>query len=102
VYTYWHREILRLAHGRVYLNLLNTLQFSRHSSNWIIYIYSSSFMREELKRCLACISEGDMGDEELARNVLAQRPSVALELLRQLEAVGNNNTTADLDSLYLK
>lgn len=63
-------------------------------------------MREELKRCLACISDGDdMADldgEQLARNVLAQRPSVALELLRQLQAVGNNNTTADLDSLYLK
>jgi hypothetical protein len=91
VYAYWHTQILEIRFGRVFLNLLNTLQFSRHSSNWIIYVYSSSFMREEFKKCIACADS----EYELAEAVLVDRPSVAVEILRQLEL--NNTTMADQD-----
>lgn len=97
VYAFWHGEILRLNHGRVLLNLLNTLQFSRHSSNWLIYLYSSTFMRDELKKCLACTDS----EYELAQAALAERPSVAIEILRQLELDNlNNTTTGDPDLCY--
>lgn len=65
VYAFWHNQVLNMKYGRVFLNLLNTLQFSRHSSNWLIYIYSSSFIRDEFKKCVLCnendyeISNGD-------------------------------------------
>ena len=54
VYAFWHNQVLNMKYGRVFLNLLNSLQFSRHSSNWLIYIYSSSFIRDEFKKCVLC------------------------------------------------
>lgn len=95
VYAFWHRFILKTEYGRVVLNMLNTLQFSRHALNWIIYIYSSSFMREEFKKCIAC-AESDYELAEAAA-LAAQRPSVAIEILRQLEM---NNTTLEQEYDY--
>lgn len=95
VYAFWHRVILRTEYGRVILNLLNTLQFSRHALNWIIYIYSSSFMREEFKKCISC-AESDYELAEAAA-LAAERPSVAIEILRQLEL---NNTTLEQEYEY--
>lgn len=104
VYAFWHHQILEIRYGRVILNLLNTLQFYRHSSNWIIYVYSSSFMREEFKKCISCADS----EYELAQAALAERPSVAIEILRQIELENNKNpqTNAelednDLDLYYL-
>ena len=71
VYAFWRNEVLNLKYGRAFLNLLNTLQFSRHSSNWLIYIYSSSFIRDEFKKCVLCnendyeISNGDLNGDAL-------------------------------------
>jgi hypothetical protein len=54
VYAFWRNQVLTYKHGRVILNLLNTLQFSRHSLSWIIYILSSSKMRNAFRKCLKC------------------------------------------------
>ena len=94
VYAFWHASILKYRYGRIILNLLNTLQFSRHSFNWIIYVYSSSFMREEFKKCLSCADS----EYELAEAALAERPSVAIEILRQLEL--NNTSELDYYNIY--
>jgi hypothetical protein len=93
VYAFWHSEVTKLSHGRIILNLLNTLQFFRHSSNWIIYVYSSAFMREEMKKCIACT---DTEYELAAQAALGagggnggQRPRPTVELLRELERRAN-------------
>nr|QVK45784.1 G protein-coupled receptor [Proales similis] len=59
LYAFWHSYILRLDYGRVLLNLLNTLQFSRHATNWIIYFYSSYSMRNQFKSCAECLDLSD-------------------------------------------
>jgi hypothetical protein len=90
VYAFWH-HISETDSGRIVLNLLNTLQFMRHALNWIIYIYSSSFMREEFNKCLSC-ADSDSELAEAAALAAAQRPSVAIQILRQLEL---NNTSIE-------
>jgi hypothetical protein len=87
MYAFYHRQILAIRYGRVLLNLLNTLQFSRHGLNWIIYLYSSSYMREELKKCLACKNY----EFKMAEAVLAERPSVLIEILRQQLELNNTS-----------
>ncbi|RNA25125.1 FMRFamide receptor-like [Brachionus plicatilis] len=96
-YAFWHHEILEKKYGRVLLNLLNTIQFSRHGFNWIIYLYSSSFLRIEFKRCISCASlEYDLAEEALAR-----RPTQALEIMRQLENHQNRLSSTEYDQLDL-
>ena len=92
-YTFLREKILLIKHGRILLNLLNTLQFSRHAYNWIIYIYSSNFMREEFIKCIACTDSA----YEIAQ-VAIHRPSLAAEILRQLEA--NQSVIPDYDYCY--
>lgn len=99
VYAFWHTEILQKKYGRVLLNFLNTIQFSRHGLNWIIYLYSSSVMRSEFKKCISCaILEYDMTEEALA---LVNRPTVALEILRQFGKNENAISSTDQDQLDL-
>lgn len=95
-YAFWHKQIVQFSHGRILLNLLNTLQFFRHSANWIIYVYSSSFMREELTKCLMC---KDTEYEQAQAMLGNQRPSVAIQFLRQIEHQMNvNNLDEMMDS----
>ena len=100
VYAFWHGQILALAHGRILLNLLNSLQFFRHAANWCIYVYSSSFLREELGKCLQCQDT----EYEMAQAALGNaRPSVAIQFLRQLERNMNmNETNLESNSVTLK
>jgi hypothetical protein len=87
IYAFYHQQILKLRYGRVTLNLLNTLQFSRHGLNWIIYLYSSSYMREELKKCMACKTY----EFKMAEAALAERPSILIEILRQQLELNNTS-----------
>lgn len=97
VYAFWHQEILGQKFGRLILNILNTIQFSRHSFNWLIYLYSSTFMRIELKKCVSCTNS----DYELAQVALARRPTFAIEIIRQIEQNENKISTSDIDHLDL-
>jgi hypothetical protein len=91
VYAFWHSEVTKHAHGRIILNLLNTLQFFRHSSNWIIYVYSSSFMREEMKKCVACAdTEYELAAAQAAVLGEPNRRRPTLQLLRQLEQLNKH------------
>jgi len=81
VYALWRNKVLKLKYGRVLLNFLNTLQFSRHSSNWIIYAYSSSQLRESFKECISCVDS----EYELTDYIVAQRPSIAANLIEELK-----------------
>jgi hypothetical protein len=51
-------------------------------------------MREEFKKCLSCADS----EYELAEAALAERPSVAIEILRQLEL--NNTSELDYYNIY--
>jgi hypothetical protein len=91
LYAFWHSEVIKQAHGRIILNLLNTLQFFRHSSNWIIYVYSSSFMREEMKKCAACAeTEYELAAQAAALAANQRRPPT-VQLLRQLEKLNQQS-----------
>ncbi|CAF0992104.1 unnamed protein product [Brachionus calyciflorus] len=96
-YAFWHKSILTKKYGRLFLNLLNTIQFSRHSFNWIIYLCSSSFMRIEFKKCVSCADS----EYEIAEAALAHRPSVAIEIMRQIERNDENFSDMDYDHVDL-
>lgn len=97
VYAFWHIEILQKKYGRVLLNLLNTIQFSRHGLNWIIYLYSSSVMRTEFKKCFSCA----IVDFNLSEEAFANRPTVAQKIRHQLVKNENSLSSTDQDQLNL-
>jgi hypothetical protein len=97
VYAFWRNQVLSLKYGRVLLNLLNTLQFSRHSSNWLIYMYSSSYMRVEFKKCILC-NENDyeIENDDLNENGIEfSKPSLSSSFFYKLQMQNNN-----IDSEY--